>query len=660
MADLATLERALRKADAAGDVNAARTFAAEISKMRAAPQAMEQPQEAPKAENPAPVDAATVFADDMLFGLPGKASAGLNALAQRGIAALPGNSPFEGKSVSELYDMNRENYKAGRDQYAEENPVANAAASIGGGIYGGAVTGNLALKGAQAIAPNLVGRIGSSFAGKMAGDAAVGAAQGAATAYGNDQDVGSGAVVGGVTGGLARPVIAAGGSVLNSVGGLVGIGNAGRAKTAIAEALTRSGRDANSIVDDITRAAADGQDVYTVADALGNPGQRMLTGIVRSPGDERAAVIEALQRRQAGQGRRLQTALTEGFGAPQTQKQTQAALEAVRKADADFNYGAARQSAGAVDPTAAIAKADDFLGTGGSLPLTSIADDSVEGTVRRARAMLTDGKSVVSDFDTAFRTKTELDSMIERSNPTIQRQLIPVRNELDKALEKSSGMYAKARDTFRQQSHNIEAADIGRQAAMSGRVEDTLDTFSKLSRPEQQQAFRAGYVDPYIADIQKTAGTMTNRARPLITDATQVEFPAFARPGKSQQMMDRIDREQRMFETATTAMGGSKSADNLADMMDVQSFDPSMIGAFATGGIKGAAMHGLTKAVQSAQGRNSQTRDLIAKALMTSSPTKAREVLDAAVKKGQINADVRNMIVRGLTGGVNTLYATAN
>lgn len=615
----------------------------------------------PKAEpGPQPVDASTVFADEMLFGLPGKAAAGMNALAQRGIAMLPGESPFEGKSVGELYDMNRSGYKAGRDQYAEENPVANTAATIGGAVYGGAATGNLALKGAQAVAPGLVNRIGSTFVGKMAGDAALGAGQGAATAYGHDEDMGMGALVGGAAGAVARPVMAAGGAALNSVGGMLGIGNNARARTAVAEALARSGKSADDVVDDLTRAAADGQDVYTVADSLGNPGQRMLSGIVRSPGDERAAVVEALQRRQAGQGRRLQMALEEGFGAPQTAAQTEAALTALRSADANVNYGAARQAAGAVDPTAAISKADDFLGTAGSLPRTGIADDSVEGTVRRARALLTDGDSVISDFDTAFRTKVELDSMIERANPTVQRQLIPIRNELDKALESASGPYQAARDTFRRQSQDIEAANIGRQAARAGRVEDNLSTFGQLARPEQQAAFRAGYVDPQIAAIQNTAGPMTNRARPLITDATQAEFPVFAQPGKAPQLMDRIGREQTMFETASSALGGSKTADNLADMMDVQSFDPSMLGAFASGGIKGAAIQGLTRAVQGVAGRNTQTRDLIAKALMTSSPQAAKTVLDQAVKQGQISTEVRNAVVRALIGTTNASVQMAN
>jgi hypothetical protein len=145
----------------------------------------------------------------------------------------------------------------------------------------------------------------------------------------------------------------------------------------------------------------------------------MLSGIARSPGDMRQQIQEQLQRRQAGQGRRIQNALVEGFGTPQTQQQTEAALTSLRRADADVNFADTRQSAGSVDPTGAIARADEFLGTAGSLPRTNIADDSVEGTVRRARALLTDGNNIVSDFNTAFRAKVELDDMIERGSPTI-------------------------------------------------------------------------------------------------------------------------------------------------------------------------------------------------------------------------------------------------
>jgi len=134
-------------------------------------------------------------------------------------------------------------------------------------------------------------------------------------------------------------------------------------------------------------------------------------------------------------------------------------------------------------------------------------------------------------------------------------------------------------------------------------------------------------------------------------NAERVSTQSFAQPGKAPQLMDRIGREQRMFETANAALGGSKTADNIADAADVGGFDPSMIGAFASGGIKGAPLQALTRAVQGVQGRNSQTRDIITRALMTNSPQQAKTLLDSAVKKGQLNSAVRNTVVRALTSG---------
>lgn len=632
-----------------------------------------------------PIDASTVFVDEMLFGLPGKAAAGINALVR---------APFTAKTVGEEYDALRSQYQAGREQYAKENPVANTAATIGGAVYGGAATGNLALKGAQAVAPGLMSRLGSGFAGKMAGDATLGAAQGAATAYGHDEDMGTGALVGGAAGAVARPVMALGGSLLNSVGGMVGIGNQGRARTAVAEALARSGKSADDVVDDLTRAAADGQDVYTVADSLGNPGQRMLSGIVRSPGDERAVVVEALQRRQAGQGRRLQTAISEGFGADKTAAARVSALTNARDEAANRAYEMARYGLTPadfdnavvpanmsmrqyleqlpkprVDVRNVVAAIDDRIGP---MQGSGVTGDSIDAALSQFRNRLTapasklpEGVTAVdlSDFDRVLGVKKDLRDAIEVARRAGQgnrvRELNKIHAALDQALEDASPAYRMANDQFASASRVIDSVETGQNAAMRGRVEDTIPQFRGMT-PDQQAAFRTGYADPYIADIQKTAGPMTNRARPLITDATQAEFPAFAKPGKAPQLMDRIAREQTMFETASAALGGSKTADNLADMMDVQSFDPSMLGALATGNFKGAALQGLTKAVQGVQGRNTQTRDLIAKALMTSSPQAAKTVLDQAVKQGQISTEFRNAVVRALIGTTNASVQMAN
>lgn len=593
-----------------------------------------------------PIDASTVYVDEMLFGLPGKAAAGMNALVR---------APFTDKTIGEEYNTLRDQYQNARKKYAEEHPITNTAASIGGAIHGGAALSAGAGNIIGRVAPRAAQAVQGSYAGRMAADAASGAAQGGLSAFGHDQDISTGALIGGVAGGLSRPVVDAGGAMLRTGAGLVGVGNETRARAAIAEALARSGQSVDDVANDLASAAAQGQPEYMVADALGNSGQRMLSGVARSPGDMRQTIAETIQRRQAGQGERLVNAISEGFDAPTTAEQTRTAMTQARSAAANANYGAARQSAGSVDPTNAIAAADDFLGSAGSLPRTNIADDSIEAAVRRARSMLTDGENVVSDFETALRSKQELDAMIERAAPTVQRQLIPIRNALDDSLAASSQPYAAARDQFRQQSQAINAIDEGAAATSArSRASDNIGRFQQMPA-DQQQAFRQGYADPLIARIESASmSPTTNKARMLITEKTGQEFPAFAAPGRGDIMGDRIAREQRMFETGNAALGGSKTADNMSDVADIQSVDPTMIGALMKGNLVGAALQGLQKGLNTVNGRNSQTRDAIARMLLQSEPTRARAELARAVASGQRITRAQEAVIRALVSSAAT------
>jgi hypothetical protein len=609
------------------------------------------------------VDAASVYTDDMGFGLPGKAIAGVQSLAQAGLAALPGETPWEGKSVGDLYTTNRGQYQNARKQYKEEHPTANAIASVGGAIHGGGTVNRLAGSAVQRVAPQLAQAISGSYLGRMATDAASGGAQGALSAFGHDEDVGKGAAIGTAVGFAARPVTSLVGGAASAIGSMLGFGNNTRAQNAIAEALRRSGQNPDDVANELQNAAQQGQPEYMVADALGNSGQRMLTGVARSPGDMRQQIQEQLQQRQAGQGERLVNALSEGFDAPQTAAQTRAAMTDARDVAANANYQAARDAAGTVDPTAAINQADTFLGQGGSAPLTNIADDSIEGAVRRARGYLTDGNSVLTDFNSALRAKRELDSMIEtaRANPTIQRELIPIRNALDDSLATASQPYAAARDQFRRESQAIGAIDQGAAASSPRtRAADNIDQFGQLT-PEQQQPFRVGYVDPQIARVEAASmSPTTNKARMLITGKTEQEFPAFAAPGRGDVMGDRIAREQRMFETANQALGGSRTADNLADATDVMGFDPTMLGIAGnalTGNIRSAGMQALQQGVNAIQGRNQGTRDMIARMLLQSEPTLARAELAASVRKGETLTRAQQAIVNAIVGSGATAYS---
>jgi hypothetical protein len=157
--------------------------------------------------------------------------------------------------------------------------------------------------------------------------------------------------------------------------------------------------------------------------------------------------------------------------------------------------------------------------------------------------------------------------------------------------------------------------------------------------PDEQAAFRSGYADPMIARVEASSvSPTTNRARPLMTEKTGQEFPAFASPGKGDQMGRRIAREQRMFETANTALGGSKTADNLADAAEMSKFDPGVMMNLLRGRPAAAAIEAITKMANEARGMPPSVMDRIAKTLLETDPALARRMLqDAGSRSAQLD-----------------------
>ena len=110
-------------------------------------------------------------------------------------------------------------------------------------------------------------------------------------------------------------------------------------------------------------AANEGQGNYTVADALGNSGQRKLSSVARAPGEGRTNVVNTLEKRQAGQARRVANTLSEGFEVPETAAQTERRLTQARDEAANTEFGAVREDAKPLDLTNAIAR-DETLTPG--------------------------------------------------------------------------------------------------------------------------------------------------------------------------------------------------------------------------------------------------------------------------------------------------------
>jgi hypothetical protein len=550
------------------------------------------------------------------------------------------------------YSRNLRRERIAQDQRDKQDQVASLAGRITGGVAGGV---GLAKNGLSMTA-NAINR-GSSLGRVAATSAGEGAILGGAHGAGSGEGVEGrlkGAGVGGAAGlllGGAAPLAVAG---VSKVGGMAAAPVTARlfperyAERAIGEGVRRSGMTVDDIAQALTRSQADEQGMFTVADAMGNSGQRMLSTVARTPNNERQAVIEALQTRQAGQGDRLSNFLSEGFGAPDTAAQRAASLTAQRTASANTNYGAAREGAGAVNLNNAIDEIDSLLGRDPILGDTALSAGPLGPRLMALRDQLQrDGEQLI-DFDRVLNIKSDLFQQMQR-NPQVANDMRGVYGALDEALENASSGYRAANDTFRQQSRTIDAVDTGRNAA-SGRMRsgDTIPHFQGMT-PDEQSAFRAGYVDPLIARVESASmSPTTNKARGLITPKTGEEFPAFALPERASQLGNRIAREQQMFDTANAALGGSKTADNLADAAEMAKFDPGVMSKLFRGDLVGALMDGGRRVVGEAQGMPPRVIEQVARVMMETNPEAARQLLSGGIGRLSRSDQVRAQIIASM------------
>lgn len=592
----------------------------------------------PKPEAPGKLMTALLGANQgVTFGFGDEMAAGLMAL-----------------SPNTTYDQALASNRGLLQSAKEANPGTALVSEIGGSVTSGLGAAKMAGAGLKSLAPRIMSALsGGGLAGGVARGAAIGAAEGglygAGSADGADmgQAIGKGALLGAGMG-AAAPVAIAGVSkganaAIDAVGGVLpfGIGSAGRSNRAMQTALARSGMTVDQVDEAVKAATREGQPTFTIADALGNPGQRELSKIARQPGDGRKEIVDFLMQRQSGQGRRLGPMLADALDAPDTALQRTERLTAERGAAADIAYSAARGNAAPVDVRGALAAIDDRIG---GMKGSGVTGDSIDARLSSYRSRLAaqpgpDGvMRELSDFDRVLGVKQavqdDIGAAIRAGRNNEARELGKLQTALDAALESSSDMYRTANDDFRDASRVIGQIDAGK-AATSGRVRsaDILDQYGKLTL-DQQGAFKAGYADPLLAKVEGGAQGV-NKARALMDDATTAELGAMA---KDPAMLQRqIGRENTMFETAAQAMGGSRTADNLQDIAESGKFDTGMLVNLLSGRFGTAAAQLLPKLA----GQTDATRAKIAKMLLS---TDAKGVL-APIAKKTANSDATKRVI---------------
>lgn len=532
--------------------------------------------------------------------------------------------------------------------------LGTAAEVLGGGVSGaGLASGGLTT--ARLLAPEagLLARTGASAA-----DAAgLGGFTGAMEGNGLDErakNAFKGAALGGAIGGAVPPALAIGGAALSPIFSnfRARINPTGFAQSQVARAVSESGMTPQEIATSIASANREGQGMFTAADAMGNAGQRMLSTTARAPGQARTDVVNFLDNRQAGQGRRISNALAEGFDAPQTAAQTEARLTTQRGADADAAYGAVRTASNPVDLVGTINHLDRIIGTQPGQRLTA-ANDSIEAALTPFRQRL--ARVNPDDFEAVQRIRFDMADAAQSARQSgygnRAREIGNAVRALDTAMEQASSGYRQANRNFAQASRDIEAVQTGRQAATRGRTEDIIPEFLAQS-PQGQGAYRAGYVDPLIQQVQGAAFG-ANKARPLINDAFQAEARAMA-PG-SPLMQRRIGREDTMFQTRNAAVGNSKTAENLADDA-AMGVDPHLIGQVLSGNWSGALRSVISAGSNALSGNTPAVRQAVADILLTRggnvNAAQFQRMLDETVQRIVSVQRLARSMGRGAAGGL--------
>lgn len=213
-----------------------------------------------------------------------------------------------------------------RDKYRDEHLILDVVGNVAGGIATGAGIAN---------AGGTLVKAGQGLGARTAAMAGEGAAYGGVTGF-NEGDglegrltgAAKGGLLGGAIGGALRVVGAAGKAAFAPA-----ISNYQAWKDPAAAALARllrglseSGKTPEEVARAVSDAAGAGQGVYTLADALGSPGQNLLSTVARAPGEGRTAVTQFLNARQSGQGDRVGSAIDQALGVNGTAKQATAQL----------------------------------------------------------------------------------------------------------------------------------------------------------------------------------------------------------------------------------------------------------------------------------------------------------------------------------------------
>ncbi len=611
MASIQELEHALINADAAGDVDAARTLAGEITRMRSVdPTAATSGGQGELSVNNVVRSSAT--------GVPiiGGALNQMNAATNAGLSYVLNplfseENQLKGTFAERRAESLRQQQGMDRD-FAAQHPVVDTVAQVAGGVAGTLP--------AVLAAPAAFGAgTGSLFARSLASMASGGTIGGVDAAVRSGGDLRSTAIGSGLGTviGAASPALSAGaGKVAAAMADRIG----GFSKpTGALSALPKPAANyALETLGDPTRQAALRADL----DRLGP--QAMLAdvspewmGVARGAASQpgmRDEVAVPLLTRDAAKNARLQADMDGAIGSPTVPSQVEAGITAGQR-DLGPQYGEVFRDARAVnaEPLSHAIEVDAINMRG-----------PAQRAAQQVRGML-DIHGAPGNLDpnpgTLFQTRQAIDGMLEGEvNPQVVNTLTRYRAQVDDILSQSVPRLKEVDAQFAELARQRDALGRGQQVLESGR---TAPRPQELMQEVSQGALPQGrMVGPSAIPFRMRQGARAELDRVVGTNAN--DPAALQRLVKSEgdwnrdrmrtlfgpradDVLNSIDRETTFFRTNNRVTSGSDTAmaSRFGDFLD-QAATPSKIPTDST--ITGMILRSAQKAGQKIVGANAEEK----------------------------------------------------
>lgn len=657
MATLDELGKALVNADAAGDVDAARALAGEITRMRqaappAAPAAAPvtppaDPFAAPTGAEAPPALAAMGYgelartagrtADNIVRSAANSMTFGLADRFAGGMDALTGQAP---------------SYSAGvKAQHAEtearraEQPAAAVVGDVAGGLTGGVGLAKSGLTLAGRVGPALLPRV----LGYGAEGAAYGAAHGAGSTYSERiadyiENAKKGATTGALIGGALPVAGNAAGALYRTGAAFLGPRVEGASRGA--SALLRAAAQADEA--GLRGLPQMGPDAMLVDAGPAMLGLGQGAGTGTGPG--RTALVNALRERDAGTGQRLASALDTNLGPSPIPSRVEANLNGSR-ALVGQEY----------DQVLANARPADMRQLGQQLDaIAEVERGPAQRAARQVREML-GGALHQSEPAVLLNTRQAIDGMIAGEvDPNTIRVLTQARAAVDDGLAQAvPGIKAV----------DAQIAELSRQSTALQRGSQVLDSGKTAVRPVEladeitQGAVPQGeMVGPSAAPVRLRQGTRAELDRLVgtnVNDLNTLERKIGTPQDWNSQKLETIFGEGPVANVAKALMDSRRFRQSYQDIVQNSQTAQRTEAAASMRGSEGGnvphdvtitglgfkALNAVAKAISGAS--NARTKDEIGNILASQGPAVqrvARALLESAQRTGENSRAINRVL----------------